>query len=265
MMHHVMLALTQWFHQHSKYPPFSDFPWINIQDINKYLVSEIWVPVSPGAGPNLKRIEWIRINYLRKYLDLQWIELNLFQQQQQHRYRIVGSIQMCKKQEFINCWWNGECRKLKDTYVDVFPVEITLVNYSYNVTITYIIIVYEQSRFNINFSIKYWSEFQNLYRVWRLYLNANKKWNKTKCGRPYDTLIKTYRGLICRPNDYGTLAAPYLPHISFFETCESPPPPVDSDAFPTIEVYDTWTTIAQTLLYLQLVSRIRKLIMKLKP
>ena len=29
-----------------------------------------------------------------------------------------------------------EYRKLKETYVDVFPVEDTLVNYSYNVTIT---------------------------------------------------------------------------------------------------------------------------------
>ncbi len=43
-----------------------------------------------------------------------------------------------------NCWWNGEYRKLKETYVDVFPVEITVVNYSYNASMKWNISYEEQ-------------------------------------------------------------------------------------------------------------------------
>ena len=41
-------------------------------------------------------------------------------------------------------WWNGEYRKLKETYVDVFPVEITIVNFSYNASMKWNISYEEQ-------------------------------------------------------------------------------------------------------------------------
>ena len=62
-----------------------------------------------------------------------------------------------------------EYRKRKETYtlyveffLDVYPVEITLVNYSYNVTISSF---FMKNKFNINFSIKNSSEFQNFHLV----------------------------------------------------------------------------------------------------
>ena len=69
-------------------------------------------------------------------------------------------------------------------------------------------------------------------------------------------MVRYTKLVIC--NDYDTFAAAYLSHASFFETRVSPPP-----VTPFLR-YDTCTPIAQTLRYLQLVSRIRKLIIEVE-
>ena len=71
-------------------------------------------------------------------------------------------------------------------------------------------------------------------------------------------MVRYTKLVIC--NDYDTFAAAYLSYATFFETCVYPPPP---PVTPFLR-YDTCTPIAQTLRYLQLVSRIRKLIIEVK-
>ena len=49
-MHRVMMAFYAVVSQNSKYAPFSDIPSINIHDINKYMMSDIRVPVALAQG-----------------------------------------------------------------------------------------------------------------------------------------------------------------------------------------------------------------------
>ncbi len=76
-------------------------------------------------------------------------------------------------------------------------------------------------------------------------------------GQTRPKMVRYTKLVIC--NDYDTLAASYLSHIFLRDLRVPPPPPVTH-----FLRYDTCTTFAQTLRYLQLVSRIRELMMKLK-